>query len=173
MAEAIRRAMLSFLLHLALAGVMFGLMIWITSGFNDASEELRTQYSEEAVVLALLGDARWQLLYASLGSLVVSWLCSALFISIAENKSPHGDREAAGLFPLWAGLLFVVLTLAALMWWNQVVLADIVRLIASGHFVLAIIATTLSLLIGYWAGTGLFVKSPMRLSVPLARLFRR
>ena len=172
MGETVVRIGKALLIHF-LIGIAVLATIWLMSdAFEDASLALQTKYAEAddlgASVLNELGDARSQMLKWAILALSFSWLCSSLFVALAQHRGARGYSEGGGLFAAWIGLFIVTLLAATAAWWRQVSVLDIGTLIASNNYAISLIAGFVGTTFAYYLATGLAVRLSMKPSVPLA-----
>jgi hypothetical protein len=168
--EALIRAVIAFLVHLALAIVAVAVIYWMTKDFEDASELVRntvgSDENAESGALAYLAEARADLLAWLLGSMLASWLASSLFLALAQRHEPRIDSEARKMFGLWGVLLILTLGLSALIWWRRVSLVEAGGMLISSNYITIIATGVVATFLGYYLVTGMAVKPTMKPSVP-------
>jgi hypothetical protein len=172
---ALIRSIKAFGLHLLFGLLVFGIIYWLTNGFESASEQLRNKVSgtddAETAVLVELADARFTLMQWAFISLIVSWIMSTVFLYAAERLEPRTDIEAQQRFGVWGTLLILTLGLSTLMWWRSVSLAQIAFALMSDHYTMILATSFAATALGYYLSTALFVKNAVKSSVPGARAF--
>lgn len=171
------RAGKSLFLHLLVLAILLGVGAWSATGYEAASEQLKAQFQSApdpvVAVVSVLDQLRLRLWLWSATAVGIAWLASCIFIGLAQGDEPRRDAESRARTGLWFMLLVVVIFAAALSWWLQASLADVGVLLTSFGYGLTIFACFLLTILGFWAATGMFVKSTMRLSVPLSGLLPR
>jgi hypothetical protein len=172
MGETIVRIGKALLIHV-LIGIAVLATIWLMAdAFEDASLTLQTKYAEAAdggaSVLNELGDARSQMLEWGVLALSASWLCSSLFVALAQHRGARGYSEGGSMFATWIGLFILTILAAVAGWWRLVSLLDIGTLIASNNYAISLVVTFIGTALAYYLATGVAVRLPMKRSVPLA-----
>lgn len=173
--ETLIRSIKAFGLHLLLGLIAFGVIYWLTNGFESASEQLRNKMVDtddvEAAVLVELAEARFTLMQWAFISLTVSWITTTVFLYAAQRHEPRSDAEAQQRFGVWGTLLILTLGLSAFLWWRWVSLAQIALALMSDHYTMILATSFAATALGYYLSTALFVKNAAKPSVPGARAF--
>lgn len=165
------RAFWSFLIHLVVGLLAFGVVMLLTNDQDTLKSDLLGQLFNnpdqlEARRQALAGAAVMGLAVA----MAWSWLTSAIFLLVSNGFRPGVASHSQRLMGLWCGLLFLALAgIAAVGWWQIWAGAlnfdfNTARLAAVGG------VTFVAVLIAYYLGTGLPVKNEVKASVPFAVL---
>lgn len=166
----------SFGIHLVFGLMAFGLVFLFTSDFSNASEAvlLETQNASDPnlAVLDYLAVAREQLASWIWPAIGVSFLCSVLFLGLAQRTMPSTPAESRAKKGLWTALMVLVLLIAIIWWWFAVGSPEASYALLFGNYAMILTATFLLVLLGYFLSTAFFVKSTMVPSVPLAPLLR-
>ena len=176
MGEVVKRILGTSSVHLVLAILIFGAVIFLASDYEDASEQLRLQLNEvddpEAQVLGYLASAREQLTSWVFTSLGFGWGMSVLFLAIAQRDMPPTRTAGAARKPLWAILLFLSLIFSLGMWWWLLKVPEAGFALLFSNYASLIFGGLIGVFLGYFLGTALFVKTSMKPSVPLAELMK-
>ena len=106
------------------------------------------------------------------GAIGVSFLCSVLFLGLAQRTMPSTPAESRAKKGLWTALMVLVLLIAIIWWWFAVGSPEASYALLFGNYAMILTATFLLVLLGYFLSTAFFVKSTMVPSVPLAPLLR-
>ena len=160
----------SFGIHLVFGLMAFGLVFLFTSDFSNASEAvlLETQNASDPN----LAVAREQLASWIWPAIGVSFLCSVLFLGLAQRTMPSTPAESRAKKGLWTALMVLVLLIAIIWWWFAVGSPEASYALLFGNYAMILTTTFLLVLLGYFMSTAFFVKSTMVPSVPLAPLLR-
>ena len=175
--EFLVRAGKSFGVHAVFITLLFALGWWATMGYDSASDQLKAEYESapdpQMAIGMVLDTARIKLWSWFSSSMLVSWLASILFIGFVQTAEPRGEAEGAKRMPMWIVLMLITLATTAAAWWWQLSLADIGAMLMASGYGVSVAAGFVLVLIAYWAGTGMSVKSTMRPSVPLGYILPR
>lgn len=166
----------SFVIHLLFGLLAFALVYFYTSDFNHASEALLDQLKDvdepEAEAMVYLAAARDQLVGWIWPVMTASFLCSLLFLGLAERTMPSTPAQRQSKMGLWTVLLIVLFFFASGWWWFAVASPEADFAMQFGNYVTTLIATGLLALLGYYLATAMFVKTTMVPSVPFAPVLR-
>ena len=173
--EIIVRAGRSLAVHLLMGLMLYGLALWLMGSYESANEALRTRAETEgwenptASIAALLGTARNNVIGWFMVSLVVSWLCSTLFLAIAQRRRPltRNGREGAQALQVWIVLFALSIVACAALWWRDGI-TNLSTIMVDRNYLLLVLAGHLGVVLAYWLGSGLAVTITLKPSVPLA-----
>lgn len=176
MQQFIKGVLGSLVVHVLFALLAFGLVFWYTSEYAFASEALLLELADaddaDAQVLIYLETARQQLATWIWPAMGVSFLCSILFLGLADRHMPSNPTEAGSKKGLWTVLLIVNVVIAIIIWFVAVSMPDTSYSLIFSNYAVIILVTFLLLLLGYFLSTAFFVKRTMARSVPLAPMMR-
>jgi hypothetical protein len=173
--EIIVRAGKSLAVHLLMGAMFYGLALWLMGSYESANEALRTRAETEgwenpaASIEALLGTARNSMIGWFMISLIVSWLCSSLFLAFAQRRQPHtrNGREGGQALPVWILLFVLSIVACAVLWWRDGI-TNLAAMVVDMNYLLLVSAGYLGVVLAYWLGSGLAVTITLKPSVPLA-----
>ncbi len=165
LSETIVRIGKSLAIHLPIAAIVMGLIYWLTSNFTDASEDLRANYDPQAVMdtLQLVRSSLWEWLVIAL---IVSFLCSALFIAAAQRRHPRNPSEGASRKAMWVALMLAMLVATGVLWWLYVSQAEVQVQLMGGNYSGAVTLVGIGTMLAYYLSTALAVTVTMKPSVP-------
>ncbi len=161
--------LLSLLIHAVAAGVAAGLIHWVGSDERVLAQALLTRLTDNPIAIQqTLEDTRSALILAAVLTFGAGFLCSALWLLIAERSAPVDNDSARSQTGSWAGLLLLALLLGLILWWVQIWMPLISHNLVAGVLVKTVPAVLAGAALAYYLATGLLVKNAMRPSVPLA-----
>lgn len=166
------RAVFALIIHLVLAALLFGIVVWLTSDtasvHPDVLREVQGQSDSQQSIEFALEDARGALLQWAMWSLATGFAASAIFLFAAQQQLPRIPSEERALSGLWAGLFIVGVIASVVVWWLGVADAGVDALIVSGSYFGCSAAGFFGVVIAYYLATALCVKPTMKPSVPLS-----
>ena len=158
---------------------VLGLLAWLLDGLlvvrqEGLSTELLTRIDgDPARAEAYLADIGGDILTATAGSLLLSALVACVWLSMIHRNPPYGDKSARSRRGSWSVLLLVALIGCLGLFWERLVGASVADLLAPGAPVKSTVIGALSVLLGYWTSTALFVPVSTKVAVPGGGLFVR
>lgn len=165
------RVFWTLVVHLVLFLVLFGLIYFLGGGEDAVATAVRNQYQDNPDTLnAIRSAAVWLLIHGCALAMAWSWVMSGIFLLAAERQRPSGPSEGAALLPLWVWMLVINLAGFALMTWSIVWRAASRLDLAPWMLNSGLLLTLFGVLLAYFLGTALAVKTVMRPSVPLSGL---
>jgi hypothetical protein len=173
-ATALPRIFKAFALHLALLVVAGAIIYFMASGEGSLSDATRAQFYDRPDQLKQIsGDAVWQLLMWLLLATAASFVFASLWLISAEASRPQVPAHGSRRFGQWVLLLFTTLIVAVVIGWRVIWAVNVNADLASNTVFIGTTLVLLSVLLGYYLSTAMFVKAAMKRSVPLGGLFSK
>lgn len=154
--------------HLPMMLVVLGMIYLVVQGQESLGIAVRQQYAgaSSQALLAVLDDARGDILTWCFACFVMSWLAASLFLVSAERARPTNEPEARSRIGLWSFLLLATIAFLFAHGWYSLLRPRLDLM--PGTFIVAVLIAGVGVVLAYYLATGLMVRRVMRPSVPLA-----
>jgi len=162
------RLLLALIVHIVIAALLTALLWWISSDAKTLIAAASFQSCEDTIdretARLFLAAA---LRNAGLAAVLVSLVCTAVWLAICEANPPAGNVSAAAQRGSWTGMFFGALigaggAIYATLWGQPRVLRDLFEGVATNTTISALIAVA----VAYYLATALAVRRAQRVSVP-------
>lgn len=165
--QAAKRVALALVVHALVGGAVVGGVLLLSQDSRILSQSLLTRLLENPAALdQRLADVRGVFMTIGAVAAAASFLCSAVWLVMAESSRPADDRTARSQLGSWALFFVASVGLAvALSFWivSREAIGD---WLAPGVPIARVSIAVAGAALAYYAATALCVKQAMRASVP-------